>query len=179
MSDLSISVEDCEFSVGCLVDSNLLQNQQTKTWVNNCLPALPKVLLSIYNHAGRIVIITLWWLVGYLLNLFHDKFTQEMDDPHLNCVAWCLLSKTLTKLLMRSKHSWTSWVVGVPHSVCWVLQLSPTESSRIYILQGHRGAKCDIVLTEALSTQISAAEEKDSCYCLELYHKQVGLKAIF
>lgn len=84
MSDLSISVEDCEFSVGCLVDSNL-QNQQTKTWVSNCLPVLPKALLSIHNQAGWIVIIALWWLVGYLLNLLHDKFTQGMDDPHLNC----------------------------------------------------------------------------------------------
>lgn len=70
-------------------------------------------------------------------------------------------------------------MVGVPHSVCWVLQLSPAEASRIYILQGDRGAKCDIVLTEPLSMPISAVEEKDSCYCLELYHKQVGLKAIF
>lgn len=91
MSDLSISVEDWEFSVGCLVDSNLPQIQQSKAWVSNCLPALPKALVSLYNQAGRIVIIALWWLVRCLFNLFHDKFTQGTDDPHLRRGAWCLL----------------------------------------------------------------------------------------
>lgn len=91
MSDLPFSVEDWEFSIGCVVDSSLPQTQQSKTWVSNGLPVLPKALLSLHKEAGRIVIIALWWPVGCLFNLLHDKFTQGTDDPHLNCGAWCLL----------------------------------------------------------------------------------------
>lgn len=90
MLDISISVEGWEFSIGCLLDSNLPQTQQSKTWVSNGLPVLPKALLSLHNQAGRIVIIALWWPVGCLSHLLHDELTQVMDEPHLNCDAWHL-----------------------------------------------------------------------------------------
>lgn len=57
-----------------LVHSHLPQTHQFKTWVSNCLPVLPKALLSLRDQAGRIVI-ALWWQEG----LFSFCFKRKVD----------------------------------------------------------------------------------------------------